>query len=137
MDENRICTIEINLNDNFANACAYHVDYLEQTVKRNLLAASESHEMNNWALIGLANSLDEACSECEKLRQLLCKVHGKKSYGIEEILEKMGQEQEDEQNQILETLDEDLKEFRKKIKEKFDLTVNIVFPDSYINNEIN
>ncbi len=77
-----IYTIEINLDDDFANGCAYHVDYYISTSARNLRAAGEKSEVDNWALVGLAFSLSDAMDKCEKFRQELCKMHGKKPYGI-------------------------------------------------------
>lgn len=88
MNENEIFTIEINLADNFANACAYHVDSFKNTSITNLRAACEKNcSTDKWALVGLARSLSEAIDKAEVLRQTLCKRHSRKSYGIEELLE--------------------------------------------------
>ena len=90
----KIWTIEINADDDFANACAYHVDEYPITSARNLRAACEGKESNRWLLVGLALSLNEALDKCEKTRQHLCKMHNKIPYGIQELLEKMSEENE-------------------------------------------
>lgn len=81
-----IWTIEINSDDDFANACAYHVDTYSNTSSRNLRAACEKNESDRWLLVGLAETLNEALDRCEKIRQTLCKMHNKTPYGIEELL---------------------------------------------------
>ncbi len=88
MSRNELCTIEINLDDDFANACAYHVDYATQTIGRNLVAVQMNYKFNRWVLIGLANSMEEGCDKAEMVRQELCKKYNRTSYGIEELLYK-------------------------------------------------
>lgn len=92
MKEKDIVTIELNLDDDFANACAYHVDYLSETIKRNIEHAELKQKTQRWVLVGLAYSLNEGLDKCEKLRQILCKRNDLKPYGIEELLYNMGEE---------------------------------------------
>jgi hypothetical protein len=90
-----ICTIEINLNEDFANSCAYHIDYLNQTILRNIAAAEREkteHPKDAWVLVGLAHTLSEANDKCAELQKLLCQRNNKKPYGIAELLEKMGEQ---------------------------------------------
>ncbi len=89
MSENKIVTIEINLDDDYANACSYHVDYLEKTSSRNLRTACEKQKTNRWALVGLAYSISEGCEKAKRIRETLCEMHGKIPYGIHELVEKM------------------------------------------------
>lgn len=79
-----IWTIEINQDGDFSNACAYHIDTLATTSQRNLKIACEGTKSNRWALVGLANSLEEANEKCNRLRKELCKMHDRKEcYYIE------------------------------------------------------
>ena len=80
--EEKIWTIEINLNDDFAYSCSYHVDDLKSTSSRNIRAACEKTKNDPWVLIGLATSHSEALDKCEMIRLKLCKMHNRKPYGI-------------------------------------------------------
>ena len=73
--EEEICTIELNLDDDFASSCAYHVDYLKQTIKRNIQDAENEHKTERWVLVGMGYSLEEALDKCEKLQRMLCEKH--------------------------------------------------------------
>jgi hypothetical protein len=90
-----IFTIEINLDDDFANACAYHVDDFLTTSARNIRHACYKTETDRWAVIGLAHSLSEALDKCQKIREMLCKMHDRTPYGMEELIENMAYEKPD------------------------------------------
>lgn len=77
MESDKICTIELNLDDDFANSCAYHVDYLDQTIRNNISHAETNQKTNRWVLVGLALSIYEAQEKAYTLRILLCKKHGR------------------------------------------------------------
>lgn len=81
-----IYTIEVNLDEDFANACSYHIDDLRTTSAMLLREFCEKKTKERWVIVGLAASLSEAQEKCQKLRLLLCEMHKKKPYGIEEIL---------------------------------------------------
>ncbi len=85
----KICTIELNLDDDFANSTSYHVDYLSETIKRNLLANEEKIKGDRWVLVGLANSLTEGIEKSKEIQLLLCKRNNKNPKGIYELLEDM------------------------------------------------
>jgi len=87
-----IFTIELNLDGDFANACAYHVDSLQRTIRRNVFLADNKKATKRWVLVGLAFSLDEAQDKAEKLRNILCEKHNRSPYGMNELLEKMKDE---------------------------------------------
>lgn len=80
--EKEIWTIEINIDDDFASACAYHIDTYMRTSARNLRAACEKHITDRWALVGLAYGIDEANELANRARLELCKMHGREPYGI-------------------------------------------------------
>lgn len=86
MKTQEIFTIEMNLDDDFANACAYHVDDFLTTSARNIRHCCEKVQTERWALIGLASSLNEAQEKCQKIRLKLCDMHNVKPYGIEDML---------------------------------------------------
>ena len=70
-----IFTIELNLDDDFASSCAYHVDDLKRTIHRNISHAETEQKTNRWVLVGLATGLDEALEKSFRLRQILCEKH--------------------------------------------------------------
>jgi hypothetical protein len=72
-----IFTIELNLDDDFANSRAYHVNELKRTIHANISHAETKQKTNRWALVGLAWSLEEALEKSYELRHLLCKKHGR------------------------------------------------------------
>ena len=90
MDEN-LYTIEINLDDDFANACAYHIDSFKNTSAMNLRHAVEMVKGDRWVTVGLAYSLSEASEKAHKLRAELCRRHKRTPYGIDELLQKMAE----------------------------------------------
>lgn len=87
---NCIWTIEINQDDDYANACSYHVDNFISTSARNLRIACQKETTSRWALVGLANSQEEAMEKCQRLRLELCKINNRNPYGIEELIYKIG-----------------------------------------------
>lgn len=91
MDKQKIHTIELNLDDDFANACAYHVDDLKHTIVRNIQHAESYQETNRWVLVGLANSLSEALDKTDELRKLLCERNKKIPYGIEKLMQEIAE----------------------------------------------
>ena len=75
--ENEIHTIELNLDDDFASSCAYHVDDLKTTIRRNIEHAETYQQTQRWVLVGMGTSREEALRKCEKLQILLCKRNDK------------------------------------------------------------
>jgi len=73
---NEIWTIELNLDADYADACAYHIDALMTTIRQNISHAEEGKK-SGWVLVGLAKSSKEANEKCKELRILLCKKNGK------------------------------------------------------------
>lgn len=71
-------TVEINLEDDFSNSCAYHVDDLKTTLKRNIYHAENPLINGRWVLIALGSSLDDALKKCEEIQFNLCKKYNKK-----------------------------------------------------------
>lgn len=71
--QGEIYVIELNLDDDFANICAYHVDSLRKIFFRNIENATRKQKPDRWVLVGFADSLDEALESCEELRRILCK----------------------------------------------------------------
>lgn len=84
-----IFTIELNLDDDFASCCAYHVDNLRNTIKRNIEHAETAQETNRWVLVGLACSMDEALEKTHKLHKILCEKHGRVLKTLEDLLYNM------------------------------------------------
>ncbi len=80
----KIHTIELNLDDDFSSACAYHVDDFMTTMRRNIQHAEEGTKTNRWVLVGLAISFEEALHKCHELRMLLYQRNNKdpKSLGF-------------------------------------------------------
>lgn len=74
MSENEIFTIELNLDGDGASSCAYHVDYLKRTIKRNIEHAERKQATNRWVLVGLARDINEAQDEVKRLKTLLCNL---------------------------------------------------------------
>ncbi len=93
MTKESIYTVELNLNDDFANSCAYHVDDLMTTIKRNIKHAETAQKPDLWVLVGLAHSLGEAMEKAEKLQVLLCERNNKTPYGLEKLLQGMAENQ--------------------------------------------
>ena len=79
----KIHTIELNLDDDYASSCAYHIDDLMSTIKRNVLAAENNDKTDRWMLVGLANSLSEASDKAQELRLLLCERNNKKPLSLD------------------------------------------------------
>lgn len=92
MDEKDLYTVEINLDDDFANACAYHVDSFKNTSAMNIRHAVELVKGDRWVTVGLAYSLSEASDKAHKLREELCRIHNRNPYGIDELSKKMADE---------------------------------------------
>ena len=82
MEDKEVCTIELNLDDDFSSSCSYHVDYLSQTIKRNVQHAETKQKTNRWVLVGLAYGLSEAMEKAQDLRVLLCKKHNRQPKDI-------------------------------------------------------
>lgn len=100
-----IYTIELNLDDDYASECAYHVDDQRTTFLRNIRHAVREEKTNRWAVVGLASSFEEALEKCHQLRMLLCKIHNRKPYNIEDLLY---EDKEDLMNQkMYENIDEE------------------------------
>jgi hypothetical protein len=74
---NEMCTIELNLDRNFASSSSYHVDYLQRTIENNLSHAQTGQKTQRWALVGLAPNMEEALDQVHELRILLCKKHNR------------------------------------------------------------
>ena len=87
MEKREVFVIEINMDDDFASSCAYHVDDFESTSQRNLRNVCEKIETDRWVIVGLAWSLSSALDKCELLRQKLCAMHGRIPYTLEDMLE--------------------------------------------------
>ena len=81
-DKFGIWTIELNLDGNFEDSCCWHVDTFKSTSARNIRASVEKREVNNWAIVGLANNLYEANEKATLLRRTLCDMHGKKEKNL-------------------------------------------------------
>jgi hypothetical protein len=79
-----IWTIELNLDYDYANACAYHVDDEKSTFKTNMRHALDGKTTDRWVIIGYADSLQNARDRCTELRKELCKLGNKTPYGIRE-----------------------------------------------------
>ena len=77
-----IHTIELNLDDDYASSCAYHVDDLMSTIRTNVGQAERGQKVDRWVLVGLAHSLSEAQDKAEELRQLLCQRNNKESRNL-------------------------------------------------------
>jgi hypothetical protein len=75
-------TIELNLDDDFASSCAYHIDEEKCTIKNNINHALESKKTQRWVFVGSAHTLREANEKCEKLRKLLCKLGNKEEKNL-------------------------------------------------------
>ena len=75
-------TIEINLDIDYADACSWHIDTFKATSAKNIRAALEKKNVNNWAIVGLAESLYEANEKAKKLRETICEMRGRKMTGI-------------------------------------------------------
>ena len=52
----RTWTIELNLNDDPLNSCAWHIDDLKTTCMRNLRHAVHNEKVDRWVLISVLNS---------------------------------------------------------------------------------
>jgi len=70
-------TIELNLDDDFASSCAYHIDEYMNTVRNNLEHASSGEKTQRWVLVGLAYTLEEASDKCKKIREMMCRIHNR------------------------------------------------------------
>jgi hypothetical protein len=75
-------TIELNLDDDFASSCAYHIDDERTTIRTNLSHALESKKTQRWVFIGSATTLEEANEKCKKLRKLLCEMSNKEEKNL-------------------------------------------------------
>ena len=82
-----IWTVELNLDDDFAYACAYHVDREKSTFLRNINHAVKGTETNRWAIVALAYSCDEAHEKAERLRMTLCHQYDRRPYGIDDLID--------------------------------------------------
>jgi hypothetical protein len=92
----KIWTIEINKNEDFANSWAYHIDKFKNTSMTNLKYVCEkSNKSDHWVVVGLANSLEEAKEKTSKLHMYLCEMHNKKPYGISYLFNEENEEKEE------------------------------------------
>lgn len=88
-----IWTIEINMDDDFSSCCAYHIDYLEITIKRNLLNISMKHKTENWCIVALANNYEEAHDKAKEIQLILCEANNRNPHsGLEEFFNRMEEE---------------------------------------------
>src|SRR5512135_1656637 len=88
-------TIELNLDDDYANNCAYHVDNFIKTITRNIQHAETGQATNRWVIIGLEKSFEEAIERSKEIQKMLCIRNDKKPYGISELLEKIANKHND------------------------------------------
>ena len=77
-----IWTIEINLDEDYAYACAYHIDLLTNVSALNLREACEKKKTSRWAIVGIATTIESANEQCKLIREELCKMHNREIYGI-------------------------------------------------------
>ena len=119
-----IWTIELNLDHDFSDTCAYHIDYLENTIKTNLRALDSDFKRDRWVLIELAYSYNEAHDKCEKIHRELCKLHNRPMKGLSFTYE----EENPYKKQNLREKDIEIffQDIADKIKEKFDLDMILV-----------
>jgi hypothetical protein len=72
-----IYTIELNLDDDFASSCSYHVDDYDRTCKRNIEHALDGRKTQRWVLVGIAHSLKEANEKSNQIQEAFCKNSGR------------------------------------------------------------
>jgi len=89
-----IWTIEINLDEDYAYACAYHIDLLTNVSALNLREACEKKKTSRWAIVGIATTIESANEQCKLIREELCKMHNREIYGIG-LLNKEEEEEEE------------------------------------------
>ena len=77
-EEDEIWTIELNLNDDFSDFCAYHIDTFTNTRRRHVSAALGGRKLDPWCLVGLANGHRDAHAKCKEMHDLLCEMSGRK-----------------------------------------------------------
>lgn len=84
---NDLWTIEVNLDDDFASSCAWHIDTLDTRLKDNFvnllcsIDGIKQHngiKQDNWVLIHIANSYNDAHDYVDSVRNLLCEKYNKK-----------------------------------------------------------
>lgn len=80
--KNEIWTIELNLDDDFASSCAYHIDEVMNTMLRNINHAETAQKAGRWVLVGLAHSIEEAHEKSKKLQLLLCERNNRKPLSL-------------------------------------------------------
>lgn len=88
MEEKKdVYSIEINLDDDFANARAYHIDDLRTTMRNNLKAVFTKEKRDRWVVVAIATSREAAREQVKIFREGLCKARGVEPYGAADMLD--------------------------------------------------
>lgn len=90
----RLWTIELNLDDDPLNSCAWHIDELKLTCVRNLRHCIDKEETDRWVLVSIVESADIPWGEADELRRIIAKTRLKEGidkelrepYGLEALL---------------------------------------------------
>lgn len=84
-------TIELNLDDDFSNTCAWHICEEVETVARHFHAALERRKLDRWVYMGAAATHEEAHKLCKGLRQEMCKRSGRQEMDLQDAYDKFAQ----------------------------------------------
>jgi len=69
--------VELNLDDDFTSPFAYHIAEVEETIKNNIYCALNKRKLNNWVIVGLAETHEEAREISARVKLDLCEKSGK------------------------------------------------------------
>ncbi len=78
----KIYTLSVNLQGNLNQDDSYRIDELGDCVKKNIDPTQEKKKIEQWKVVGLADSLEEALKKSCKLRKIL---YGKQSIEFSEV----------------------------------------------------